>query len=242
MKHLLAILALALAGCAAPEKKAEPAAPVYFQVDASTAGTIRGTIHFTGKKPVGKVISLDADPACAKLHPGGKITEEVGLGNVFVYLKTGMEGRQFPVPVEAVTIDQKGCWFGPRVLGIRKGQTLRVTNSDPVTHNIHPQPEKNRDWNQSQAPEDPPMVRKFTATEVMIPVKCNVHNWMRAWIGVLEHPYFAVTGADGTFEIKNVPPGQYTVAAWQEQMGTEEQTVTLAASAKQELTFTFKGN
>ncbi|MBI2687279.1 MAG: carboxypeptidase regulatory-like domain-containing protein [Acidobacteria bacterium] len=241
------LLIVLLAGCAPPPKPVE--APSYFRVDASTAGTIRGTVKFSGKKPAARVIPLDADAQCMKLHKGGTITEEGvilgsegGVGNVFVYLKTGLEGKAFAPVKEAVVIDQKGCWFTPRVIGMQTGQPLRVTNSDPVTHNIHPQPRRNRDWNQSQAPEDPPLVRRFAVPEVMIPVKCNVHNWMRAWIGVLDHPYFAVTGADGSFEIRNVPPGSYTVAAWQEKLGTEEQAVTLAASAKRELTFRLKGN
>lgn len=250
MLFLLPLLLL-LAACAPAPKPAEPAppAPVVFQVDPATAGVIRGTIKFTGKKPAAKKISLDADAQCVKLHPGGIITEEGvilaangAVGNVFVYLKSGLEGKQFATPKEPVVIDQKGCWFAPRVLGMQTGQPLKVTNSDPVTHNIHPQPQKNRDWNQSQSPEDPPLQRKFTAPEIMIPIKCNVHNWMHAWLGVLDHPYFAVTGTDGSFEIRSVPPGNYTVAVWQETLGADEQPVTLAPSAKTDLTFTFKGN
>ena len=252
MLFLLPLL-LFLAACAPAPKPAEPK-PVEpktasYQVDPTTAGVIRGAIKFTGKKPAAKVISLDADAQCVKLHPGGTITEEGvvlgsngAVGNAFVYLKSGLEGKQFAPPTEPVVIDQKGCWFAPRVIGMQTGQPLKVTNSDPVTHNIHPQPQKNRDWNQSQAPEDPPLLRKFTAPEIMIPVKCNVHYWMRAWIGVLDHPYFAVTAADGSFEIRNVPPGNYTVAVWQEKLGAEEQPVTLAPAAKTDLTFTFKGN
>lgn len=233
MFFLIPVLLL-LAACA-PRPTIEPE---YFKADPATSGTIRGKIRIEGKAPLPKLISLDADADCAKLHPGGKITETSGVGNVFVYIKTGLEGKRFAVPTEPVTIDQKGCWFSPRVIGMQAGQPLRVTNSDPVTHNIHPQPAKNRDWNQSQAPEDPPLSRKFAAPEVMIPVKCNVHNWMRAWIGVLDHPYFAVAAADGTFEILNVPRGTYTIAAWQEQLGTQE----LTAQPGAELTFTFKGN
>ena len=233
MFYLIPLLLL-LSACA-PGPKAEPS---YFQADPATAGTIRGTIRLTGKRPAAKVISLDADPRCAKLHAGGTITEDGGVGNAFVYLKTGLEGKTFATPAEPVVIDQKGCWFTPRVVGMQTGQPLKVTNSDPVTHNIHPQPLKNRDWNQSQAPDDPPLSRKFAAPEIMIPVKCNVHNWMRAWIGVLDHPYFAVTGADGSFELRNVPPGSYTVAVWQEALGTQEQ----AAAPGSELIFTFKGD
>lgn len=242
-RYALIAAALALASCGPAPQSAEPkaVAPAYFKPDPATAGVIKGKIQITGRKPAPKTVSLDADPACAKLHAGGRITHDNGLANVFVYLKTGLEGKTFAVPIEPVVIDQKGCWFAPRVIGIQKGQTFRVTNSDPVTHNIHPQPRSNRDWNQSQAPGDPALARKFTAPEIMIPVKCNVHNWMRAWIGVVEHPYFAVTGPDGSFEIRNVPPGLYTVEAWQEDLGFATLPVKLSASAKQDLTFTFKG-
>jgi plastocyanin len=235
---LLIPLLLLLAACA----PAPPPAPAYFEADKATAGVIRGTIRVDGKLPAAKVISLDSDPQCAKLHAGGTITEKAGVGNVFVYLQKGLEGKKFATPTEPVVIDQRGCWFSPRVIGMQAGQPLKVTNSDPVTHNIHPQPQKNRDWNQSQAPEDPPLSRKFAVPEIMIPVKCNVHNWMRAWIGVLDHPYFAVTGENGEFTIPNVPPGTYTVAVWDSVLGGQEQTVTLAASATNEMTFTLKGN
>lgn len=249
MRFLLP-LAVLLTSCGSAPKPAEKAAEQpAFQVDAATAGTIRGTIRFAGKRPAVQIISMDADAQCAKMYGGATMTDEGvvvngngTLSNVFVYLKTGLEGKRFATPTEPVTIDQKGCWFHPRVMGIQTGQTFQVTNSDPVTHNIHPQPEKNRDWNQSQSPEDLPLRRKFVAPEIMIPVKCNVHKWMRAWVGVVDHPYFAVTGADGSFSIRNVPPGTYTVAVWQEKLGTGEQPVTLAASGTSELTFTLKGN
>lgn len=247
----LGAAALAVLGaCSHPqtEAKKEPAKPVYYRVDASTAGVIRGVVKFTGTKPKMRVIDMDQEPECAHLHKDGKVMDEDvvvnkngTLANVFVYLKSGLEGKEFEVPAEPVVINQKGCWFEPRVLGMQTGQALKVTNSDPVTHNIHPMAKLNREWNHSQGPEDPPLSRKFVREEVMIRVKCNVHSWMRAWVGVLPHPYFAVTGADGSFEIRNVPPGQYTLAAWQERYGTEEQPVTLAASGRGDVTFTFKG-
>ena len=124
---------------------------------------------------------------------------------------------------------------------MQTGQALRVTNSDPVTHNIHPMAQVNREWNQSQAPQDTPISRRFAKPELMIPVKCNVHKWMRAWVGVVDHPYFAVTGRDGNFELKNVPPGTYTIAAWHEKLGLKQETVTIAAGGKQSLNFSFNG-
>ncbi|WP_321473086.1 carboxypeptidase regulatory-like domain-containing protein [uncultured Paludibaculum sp.] len=247
----LGAAALAVLGaCSRPQsaQKQEKAAPTYFKVDAGTAGTIKGTIRFTGKKPARRVIDMDQEPECAHLHKDGKVMDEEvvvnangTLANVFVYLKKGLEGKEFEAPSAPVVINQKGCWFEPRVLGMQTGQSLKVTNSDPVTHNIHPMAKVNNEWNHSQGPEDPPLSRKFVREEVMIRVKCNVHSWMRAWVGVVPHPYFAVTGADGSFEIRNVPPGTYTLAAWQERFGSEEQALTLAPSSQQNVTFTFKG-
>ena len=163
------------------------------------------------------------------------------LANVFVYIKSGLDGKIFPVPTEPVVIDQKGCWFHPRVMGIQVGQTLKVINSDPVTHNIHPMAQTNREWNHSQGADDPPIERKFLKPEVMIPVKCNIHSWMHAYIGVLDSPYFAVTGDDGNFTIKDLPPGSYTLGVWQEKLGAQEQQITVPPRGNTEANFTFKG-
>lgn len=223
-----------------------PAPPVWFKVDSATAGTITGKVSYTGKKPLATKVNMDNAPECALLHDKPVLDEKItvnkdgALANAFVYLKQGLEGKQFEPPAEPVVIDQKGCWFGPRVLGVQVGQTLKVTNSDPLTHNIHPMPEHNRDWNQSQAPNAEPFLRRFTHPEVMIRVKCNIHGWMHAWIGVVAHPYFAVTGADGTFQLRNVPPGNYTVEVWQEELGKQEQQIRLAATGKSEVVFQLK--
>ena len=125
-------------------------------------------------------------------------------------------------------LEQRGCQFIPRVLAIRTGQVLAVKNSDPVSHNVHPMPKNNRDWNQQQPPKAEDLKRKFGFAEVMIPVKCNVHSWMRSYIGVLDHPYFAVTDKDGGFSLKGLPPGKYTVAAWHEKLGEQTSEVTVA--------------
>ena len=145
-------------------------------------------------------------------------------------------------PRRPVIIDQSGCWFHPRVVGIQTGQILKVINSDPVTHNIHPMAEINREWNHSQGAGDPPIARKFIKPEIMIRVKCNIHSWMHAFIGVLDHPYFAVSNEDGSFEIKNLPPGTYTIAVWQEKLGTQERQVTVPPHGNAEANFTFKEN
>jgi plastocyanin len=243
MKWPLIAAVLLLAACAKQESK-----PAYFKVDPSTAATLTGRAIFTGKSADATIIDMDQDPECKKLYPDGKredkpveIGPDGGLANAFVYVKSGLEGKSFEPPATTARIDQKGCWFAPRVSGIQVGQPLEVTNSDPVTHNIHPLAQVNREWNQSQAPQDPPLKRRFAAPEVMIRVKCNVHKWMRSWIGVLPHPYFFATGPDGRFTIPNLPPGNYTLVAWHETLGTRELSVTLAPGAQSQLEFKFNG-
>ncbi len=252
---VVGVLAIVLTGCSGTAKKEaqpvaaenkQPAAPD-FHVDAATAGVVKGKISFTGRKPPRKRIDMSGDPACMEAHHGTAYEEPVAvnsngtLANVFVYVKSGLEGKKFAVPATPVTIDQKGCWFHPHVMGIQTGQELKVINSDPVTHNIHPLAQINREWNHSQGSGDAPLARRFTKPEIMIRVKCNIHSWMRAYIGVLDHPYFAVTGNDGSFNIPNLPPGDYVIAAWQESLGSQDQKLTVTPAGKIEADFHFKG-
>lgn len=248
----LGVVALGV-GCKEPAKTDLPAAPKaqpapnYFKVDPAHSGSVGGTIHFTGKRPAAKPIDMSEDPACVEAHKGKAYDESfvvspAGLvANAFIYIDKGLEGKTFEVPVTPVIIDQKGCWFRPRVLGIQVGQVLQVVNSDPVTHNIHPMAEINRAWNHSQGPGDDPLSRKFLKPEVMIPVKCNIHSWMHAFIGVRDDPYFAVTQQDGTFTIANLPPGTYTLAVWQEKLGTQKQEITVTEGHTTVANVTFKG-
>jgi plastocyanin len=250
--HLLNICALALlAGCSGTgpkeEAKKEPPPPSYFKVDPATAGAVSGAIRFTGRKPARKPIDMSNEPACVTAHHGKPYDESLvlnpkgGLANVFIYVKSGLEGKTFETPATPVTIDQNGCWFHPRVLGIQVGQTLNVTNSDPVTHNIHPLAQINREWNHSQGQGDAPLERKFVKPEIMIRVKCNIHSWMHAFIGVVDNPYYAVSAPDGSFAIPNLPPGDYTLEAWHETLGTQDQKITVGPSGKVTADFTFKG-
>jgi hypothetical protein len=245
---LPAFAAILLAACSATapaKKQTAAAAPAYFKVDPATAGAIQGHVTFHGKIPPHKKVDMSEDPQCAGLHKTAVIDDAIAaardgsLANVFVYVKQGLEGKKFAPPSQPAVIDQKGCWFIPRVLGIETGQTLNVINSDPVTHNIHPRPHANREWNQSQDPGAPPLVRHFQAPEAMIRVKCNIHSWMHSWIGAVDNPYYAVTGVDGKFDLSNLPPGNYTIEAWQEELGTQQQQVSVKPQGKSAIQFTF---
>jgi hypothetical protein len=219
----------------------------YFHVDRATAGTLRGKIAFKGAKPARQAISMEAEAGCRQAHAGHPVYDEPvvtgkdgGLANAFVYIQAGLEGKNFEPVKGPVSLDQHGCLFVPRVIGIRAAQPLDVKNSDAVSHNIHPMPQNNREWNEQQSPQSPVAEHKFARREIMIPVKCNVHSWMRAYIGVVEHPYFTVTGADGRFEWPNVPPGDYTIAVWHEKLGDQTRQVHVAPSGHAEVEFLYK--
>ena len=251
MRFVIAFVIL-VTGCSnapqPPQKKVEtPKAVEVFHVDPATAAAVKGKIVFRGAKPAKTVIHMDTEAGCAKMHAGQPVYDEslfIGkdgaLANAFVYIQTGLEGKVFETPAEKVTLDQKGCGYSPHVFGIRAGQTLAVKNSDPVSHNIHPLPKENREWSQQQGPETPDLERKFARPEVMIPIKCDVHKWMRAYAGVVTHPYFAVTGADGAFELHNVPPGDYTIAVWHEKLGERTAQAHVAASGVAAVSFTYE--
>lgn len=253
---VLATMALALvfAGCGKKEetqtREAEtaqaqkPATPI----DQSTAGSITGKVSFSGPKPSPKTIRMDAEPACKGLHSTAVLSEEVVLNAngtlqyVFVYVKDGLGNRTFDAPPSPVVLDQNGCVYRPHVIGIQTGQKLQVNNSDPTTHNIHPLPKTNPEWNVSQPPKGEPITQTFAREEVMIPVKCNVHPWMKSYVGVLKHPFYSVTGKDGAFELKGLPPGEYTVTAWHEKYGTQDQKVTVGPKETKTVEFTIKGD
>jgi len=243
-----------VAGCSSNGNKTTPvaehpqeAAIPAFHVDPATAGSISGTIRYTGKTLPQKKIDMSGDPACVEAHHGRALDESLvvspngSLANVFIYVKAGLEGKKFETPSTPVVIDQNGCWFKPRVFGIQTNQILQVKNSDPVTHNIHPMAQINREWNHSQGAGDAPLARKFIQPEVMIRVKCNIHSWMHAYIGVLDNPYFAVSKEDGSYTLPNLPPGTYTIEAWQENLGTLERQITVAPHSNTPVNLTFKG-
>ena len=247
MRPLLLAAVLVAAGCTKAKQEPAPKAAIeFFKVDPAKAGSLSGIVHFKGRPERGKLIKMDAEEDCQKLHSKPVYEDLViagkdgGLANVFVYVKTGLEGKVFEPVKDVVVMEQKGCQFVPRVIGLLTGQTLGVKNSDPVSHNIHPMPKNNREWNQQQSPEAPNLERRFGFAEVMIPVKCNVHAWMKSYIGVMSHPYFAVTTVSGDFQFKNLPSGEYTVAAWHEKLGELTEKINVGAGSTVSLGFDFK--
>ncbi len=245
-----ALLSLAAIGCGNKQTATETSAPATgaagMPVDAATAGSLSGTIHLDGTPPKMKAINMSAEAACAKEHSTPPTSQEVVAGksgaleNVVVYLQGDFSKYKFDAPQSPATITQKGCMYEPHVLALETGQPLQVVNADPVTHNIHPLPKDNREWNESQPPGAQPINQTFAHAEIPIPVKCNIHPWMKAYIGVFNHPYFAVTGPDGSFDLKNIPPGTYTLVTWQELYGTQQQQVTIAPKESKTLNLTIQ--
>jgi plastocyanin len=250
----LSLLALASA-CSkseAPTNEAGPTATAGVKYTGDV-GSVTGAIAYNGAVPAPKKIDTSADPVCGQKNPNLSTEDTVvtngKLANVFVYIKDGTTaaGKKigeyaWETPSTAVVLDQSGCHYRPHVLGLMAGQKLSITNSDPTQHNIHPTPKNNPEWNQSQPSGAPAIEKTFKQVEVLIPVKCNQHPWMKAYIGVLKHPFFAVSGEDGSFTIKGVPAGTYTVAAWREggATGTEKtMQVTVAANGSATADFAF---
>ena len=218
----------------------------YFEVDTATAATVSGKVSFEGDAPKNPRINMTAEPDCQGLHSepvhaeAAIVGEDGALGNTFVWVKDGLEGKKFQTPSSSVALDQKGCIYKPHVIALQTRQVLAVSNGDPTTHNVHPLPKVNREWNKSQTANAPVIERKFSRQEIMLPVKCNIHPWMRSYINVVDHPFFAVTGADGSFEIKGLPPGTYTIEAVHERFKSQEMSVTVGASESKQVDFSYK--
>ena len=247
---LLALATLpAACGGGATEQAAPPATTTAAAPGAPAAGTtgngtISGKVSFTGTAPAAEKVKVAADPKCQSMHPQGleKQTVQVqdgGLAHVFVWVKNAPGGQA--APSDPVTLDQQGCEYHPHVIGVRTGQPIKITNSDETLHNIHPRPTVNAEFNIGQPRKGMESTKSFDKQEIMIPVGCDVHPWMRSYISVVDHPYFAVTKDDGSYEIKGLPAGDYEVEAYHEKLKTQTQKVTVK-DGDNKLDFTYQGS
>ena len=242
----ISVLAMMAAACGGGDGGGEtptaaPAAAPAF--DPATAGNISGMVMIDGEMPAAEELMMNSDPVCAMSATDTMSNTFIGsnghLGNVFVYVKEGLEGQSFPAATETVTLNQEGCRYTPHVFGVQVGQTIQIVNGDPTLHNIHATPAVNDEFNMGQPIQGMTFERTFDSPEVMVPFKCDVHGWMNAYVGVLDHPYFATTGLDGMFDISSLPPGDYVIEAWHESLGSQTQNITVTTGGTAEIAFTF---
>jgi len=248
MFALLALLLLAACSkkeesqeSSAKETKAATSAAPATPIDPSTVATVNGTVKFNGTAPKPAKIDMSQDPACKGNNTSESLVVDNGdVANVFVYVKDGLGDRTFDVPKDPVTINQQGCQYHPHVLGVMTGQPIKIENSDDTTHNIHPTPKDNREWNESQPPKSAPLDKSFAREEIMLPVKCNQHPWMKMYVNVVKSPFFAVTDKSGKYTIKGLPPGTYTLAFVQEKLGETDEKVTVGPKDTKTVDVTLK--
>jgi plastocyanin len=240
-QHRLVTLAVAAVLAAGTGMAVTPA-----EAQSDGRGTIAGRVALTGSTPGNPIIRMGADPLCARANRGTRVRQEAvlitpggGLANVFVQLDGSFPDS--PVPSESVTIDQQNCIYGPRVAGVRVGQTLAVHNGDTFMHNVHGVSSAGNDFNVSQPKEGMAQTFPTTGEETMLRLMCDVHRWMTAYVGVVTHPYFSVSGADGAFDISDVPAGTYTLRTWHERFGELTQTVQVRAGATTTVDFGYTG-
>jgi hypothetical protein len=216
---------------------------------AAGTASVHGSVKFDGAQPRSRAIDMaGADSKCADLYDGVRqkpdtviVNENGTLRNVFVWIKTGAEGWEFPLPEGDVDLVQEGCWYKPHVQGMRTGQSIAIKTSDPTAHNVHGFGKVNRSFNRSQPSGAGDITVRMRRDESQPPmkIKCDIHPWMNAYVGVVPHPYFSVTGEDGSFSLPNLAPGSYTIEAWHEKYGVMEQSITLAGSESQTVEFKF---
>lgn len=252
----LAIAAAAVVGCGgngdtskADNKAtggAEPQVNVAAKAWDPAAGTatIQGVVKFTGKPPKRRAVDMSGKPECGH-HETPPLDESIivnpdgSLKNTFVYVKSGLKGWKFTAPTTPVVLDQKGCTFTPHVVGVQTGQPVVIRNSDATAHNVHALSVRNPDFNFTQARQGQEDKKEFLTPEVLFKIKCDIHGWMATYVGVVEHPYFFVTGDDGRFTLKGLPPGEYTVEAVHEELGKKTATVKIGDKESKDVGFEF---
>ncbi len=209
------------------------------------AGTITGKANFDGTAVENQKIDMAADPVCKSSHSGDFFSERVNvnsnktLKNVFIYIKEGLKDENFPAPAQTATLDQKGCWYTPHVQGVQTGQKFTIVNSDATLHNVHALGKQNPEFNLGMPLQGMKLEKTFSNPEVMLKFKCDVHPWMNGYVGILKHPFFAVTDDQGAFKLNNVPAGEYTVEAWHEVYGIKTGKVTVSESGEAQVDFQF---
>ncbi|MGB9069102.1 MAG: carboxypeptidase regulatory-like domain-containing protein [Candidatus Acidiferrales bacterium] len=241
---LAAAFVWSVSGCSG--HRSSESSPPAAAVDPATAGLINGSVTLDGAPPALKPIDMSASPACVQANPSPVlppiiVTGDKGaLANVVVYVKDAPGNYRYDTPADTVVLRQKNCMYEPHVVALMTGQPFEVQNNDPTMHNVHPMPKRNRQWSTSQPAGSAALKETFTRPEFAMQVLCNVHPWMRSTVFVFDHPYFAVTPNTGGFELKNLPPGNYTIEAWHETLGTQDQAVTVAPRESKTISFTFK--
>ena len=239
----ICLFLLTLSACNNQSTPKPPRIPT--PLDLSTVGTVSGQVRFQGTVPAQTTLQLGGWSACSAQYPDGlpqatdTLVHAGKLQNAMVYIKDGLGDRVFAVPKEPVRSDQTGCLFLPRIMAVRVDQPLQFLNSDPTAHNVHGLPQQARPWNFSLGVKGATRTISIQTPENIIPIKCDIHGWMRAYVGVFDHPYFAVTDADGSFSLPDIPAGDYIIEAWHERFGTQEQRVTLGEKDRQKVVFTF---
>ncbi len=213
---------------------------------AFAASSVTGTVTFNGKAPTLKPLAMDADPACAKKHSTPAPSEMLvlgkgnGMGNILVYVSKGVPaGKSFPAPKDPAVLDQKGCQYVPHVMGIMVGQAYRILNSDGILHNVHTLPKINKGFNKPMPPTMKETTTAFEKPEPVFQIKCDVHPWMTAYVGVFTHPFFSVSSTDGKFTLSGLEAGTYEITAWHERLGTQTASVTVSGSDTKTQDFKF---
>jgi len=242
------ILILAAACSSISETQAPVASGPSRKVDAATAGSVTGKVLYQGPPIKAEFAPVSPDPACSPPGSPPQPSEATLVGAAgevpyaFVYVKDGLDPAYvFDAPTEKPVFRQRTCRYEPHVIGLQSGQALEIVNDDATVHNVHAIPKENREFNVTESVKGATTTQIFTAPETMVKVKCDLHPWMSGYVGVTPHPFHAVTAADGTFELKGLPPGTYTLEAWQERFGTQTSKVTIAPKQTQTVAFAFAG-
>ena len=238
---IVAILLVLLSACRREEQQTRQPTPL----DLSMVGTVAGEVHFAGPVPPQTALALARWPECTAqhsgpIHAGDVLVRDDGrVENALVSVKEGLGERVFAAPDTPLVIDQQGCFFVPRVAAAQVGQPVRFLNSDALLHNVRGVPQRSEGWNVSLSTKGASWMTSVPTAEPVIAIKCDIHPWMVAYLGVFAHPYFAVTGPDGRFTLENLPPGSYVIEAWHERFGTRTAKVSLVAKEAKTIVFTF---